>query len=119
MANNICYHTRLHDAQHTKVTGGSFGGSIDMETVNRLVKAHFTVQYTNSGRAVFVDKNGRPVSLYITVNPESTEVGKQAWEGQRAQRLEKQRQEEAKEKELKDILDFMTTEQALAILKGE
>lgn len=118
MRNSIGYHTRKHDSNHTKVTGGSFGGSVDMDTVNRLVKAHFTVQYTNSGRAVFVDREGLVVSLYITIDPETTEVGKLAWEAQRANRLEKQRQEEAKEQELKNILDSMTTDQILSILKG-
>ena len=75
---NIGYHTRLHLNNSVKVVGGSFGGSLDIETANRLVNAHFTVIVKPSGRPVFVDREGREVSLYISVDPEATEKGKEA-----------------------------------------
>lgn len=78
MSKKIGYHTRLENANSCKVTGGSFGGAIDQETVERLVNVHFSVRIKPSGRAVFVDKQDREVSLYITVDPLSTEKGKQA-----------------------------------------
>lgn len=78
MNKNIGYHTRLDNANSCKVTGGSFGGAVDQETVERLVNHHFSVRIKPSGRAVFVDKQDREVSLYITVDPLSTEKGKQA-----------------------------------------
>ena len=35
---NIGYHTRLYKDNNVKVTGGAFGGAIDRDTVERLVK---------------------------------------------------------------------------------
>ena len=55
MANNIGWHTRLYSDNKVKVSGGSFGGNIDQETVERLVKAWFTVNIKPSGAGVFVD----------------------------------------------------------------
>lgn len=75
---NIGYHTRLHLNNTIKVCGGSFGGTLDIETANRLVNAHFSVTVKNSGRPVFVDREGREVALYISVDPETTDKGKVA-----------------------------------------
>lgn len=76
--NSIGYHTRLHSNNSVKVVGGSFGGSIDADTVARIVKSHFTVVVKNSGTCVFVDKQGREVSLYLSVDARETEAGKAA-----------------------------------------
>jgi len=75
---NICYHTRLDSRNSVKVVGGTFAGSFDWPTVERLVKSQFTVKIKASGRAVFVDKGGREISLYVSVDPELTEAGKLA-----------------------------------------
>ena len=75
---NIGYHTRLISDNTVKVVGGSFGGRFDIETANRLVKSHFSVAVKQSGRAVFVDKRGREVSLYFTVDAGETDAGKKA-----------------------------------------
>lgn len=85
---NIGYHTRRISDNSMKVVGGSFGGSLDMETANRLVKSHFSVAVKPSGHAVFVDREGREVSLYFTVDAAQTDAGKQAlaeWRKLRAQ----------------------------------
>jgi hypothetical protein len=79
MRKSICYTTRSDSNNSTKIVGGSFGGSIDQETVERLVNSQFSVMIKPSGRAVFVDDKGREVSLQITIDPMSTEKGKQAF----------------------------------------
>lgn len=85
MSKNIGYHTRLDSNNTVKVTGGSFGGSTDQETIERLVNAHFSVRIKPSGRAVFVDNQDREVTLYITVDPMSTEKGKKVAKEHRAE----------------------------------
>jgi hypothetical protein len=78
MSKNIGYHTRLISNNATKVCGGSFGGEVSADTVARLVKSHFDVAVKPSGAVVFVDKSGREVSLYLTVDPMTTDIGKVA-----------------------------------------
>jgi hypothetical protein len=58
--------------------GGSFGGQLDAGTVERLVNAHFAVTVKPSGRACFVDRQGREVSLYVSVDAWETPPGKKA-----------------------------------------
>ena len=69
---NIGYHTRLINNNASKVCGGSFGGALDLETANRLVNTHFNVIVKTSGTPVFVDREGREVSLYMSVDPSLT-----------------------------------------------
>ena len=90
---NIGYHTRLLIDQ-TKVCGGSFGGSLDLETANRLVNRFFNVIVKPSGHPVFVDREGREVRLYFSVDPDMTTKGEAAV---KAWRVEKNRQEEEDE----------------------
>ena len=90
MSENIGYHTRSVTTGD-KIVGGSFGGRIDQETVERLTRL-FTVTVTQSGTPVFVDAGGRPVRLYLTVDPGKTEKGKVAvrqWQEQREAELAK------------------------------
>ena len=72
---NIGYHTRLFSDNRVKISGGSFGGELSMETANRLVRAFHTVVIKPSGRAVFVDREGREVWLYISVDADKTDAG--------------------------------------------
>lgn len=116
MKRNIGYHTRLALNNSVKVAGGSFGGAFDMETVNRLVRAHFTVAVKPSGRPVFVDRNGRAVSLYFTVDPETTEVGKEAIAADRAKRAKDSEAEAVKREEIERLLDNMSPDEALELL---
>lgn len=121
-ARNIGYHTRLDADTAVKIVGGTFGGSIDQETVERLVKSHFTVQVLNSGRCVFVDKEQRRVRLYLNVNPESTVSGKaalKAWTRARAAEMERAEAEEEQQKaELEEALSGLSHEEALRRLKN-
>lgn len=112
---NIGYHTRLYSDNAVKVVGGSFGGSIDMETVNRIAKSHFTVVVKNSATAVFVDKSGREVRLYLSVDVADTEIGKVAikeWREARAkQDAENEAQIEREEQEIEDIMSNLSHEE--------
>ena len=100
---NIGYHTRLYRDPATKVVGGSFGGSLDIDTANRLVKAHFTVVVKPSGMPVFVDREGREVFLYFSVDARETELGKKVlaeWRKERAAQEEIRQAQEALEAEV-------------------
>lgn len=114
---NIGYHTRLIGNNSVKVCGGSFGGQVDQETVERLVNAHFSVTIKPSGRAVFVDREGREVALYLSVDPDTTTKGKEALKQYRI----KQQEQAAKDKELaeevEDLLSSMSYEEILKKLK--
>ena len=98
MGSNIGYHTRLWSDNTVKATGGSFGGSIDMETVNRLMRL-FEVVVKPSGTPVFVDRQGREVTLYLTVDAASTEKGKVAMAAWRKEREAQVRREEEQAEE--------------------
>lgn len=117
MSNNIGYHTRLNSNNSIKVCGGSFGGQIDSETVARLVKSHFTVKILNSGTGVFVDREGREVILYISVDPLKTEAGKQALVEHRKVLAAKQKIEDEKEQEIKNLMDSMSSDEILSKLR--
>jgi len=121
-APRVGYHTRLDADQSVKLTGGSFGGALSMETANRLVKSHFMVGITPTGRPVFVDEKGRLVSLYMRVDPAETDAGKAVLAAHRA---EKRRRDErlAEEmerdrEEIDDLMDGMTPAEIIRRLKG-
>lgn len=120
---NIGYHTRLYSDNTVKVIGGSFGGSVDMETVNRIAKSHFTVIVKNSGTAVFVDKSGREVRLYLSVDVADTEMGKIAikeWREARAkQEAENEARIEHEEQEIEDIMANLSHEEIVRRLTGK
>lgn len=118
MRKNIGYHPRLDSDNRVKVVGGSFGGTIDMETVERLVKAHFTVIVKPSGRPVFVDKQGREVSLYISVDPAGTEAGRVALLDYWAERNRLEEAEREERAELMARIEDMDTD-ALRKLLGD
>ena len=119
---NISYHTRLDNNNTIKVVGGSFGGSIDMETVNRLVRSHFTIVVKNSGRPVFVDKQMREVSLYLSVDAGSTEQGTQVlkeWRAARAKQLEEEEdQAERNQEEIDQLTEGLSHEEIVRRLRG-
>ena len=116
MSNNIGYHTRAYNDNTTKLVGGSFGGKVDADTIERLVKSHFTVTVKPSGRAVFVDRSGREVSLYLTVDPSKTVAGREALAEYRRAQEQAQREEDAKRQQAMDAIDSMDTDELLAIL---
>lgn len=117
MSENIGYHTRLQSDNTQKIVGGSFGGRIDLQTVERLVKAHFTVTVKPSGRPVFVDKQGREVSLYFTIDPQATTKGAQAlkdWREQRAREFKAEQEREEKEtNERENAMSNMTHDEIM------
>lgn len=116
MAKSIGYHTRSYNNNSVKIVGGSFGGSIDMETVNRLVKSHFTVKVKPSGRAVFVDNKDREVSLYVSIDPSETDAGKLALTEYRKASAKFEQEEAEKRERIQEILDSMSADKALRLL---
>lgn len=123
MSKNICYHTRAANGEDVgqKIVGGSFGGAIDQETVERITRL-FSVKIRPSGTPVFIDDKGREVNLYFSIDPKNTEKGKNAireynheqsrlWEEEKA-KIEKQ------EDEIKDLLSNLTHEEIIQKLSS-
>lgn len=117
MASDIGYHTRLW-GNGSKVEGGCFGGAFDLATVNRLVKAHFTVTVKPSGHAVFVDRKGREVSLYVRVDPETTDAGRAVLVYYRKVEELTAKKEEEKREHIQDLVDSMDSDEAIKRLTG-
>ena len=119
---NIGYHTRLYSNNASKVVGGSFGGSLDMETVNRLVNSQFSVVVKHSGNLVLVDRDGREVNLYLSVDIASTDKGAQAIKDWRAKRAQEASQEEERcereQEEIKQLLQGLSHEDIVSRLQG-
>ena len=113
MNRSIGYHTRLDSDNTQKVTGGSFGGSIDLETVQRLVNSHFVVALKPSGRVVFVDKQDREVRLYLSVDASMTTQGR-ALVAQHTK--ERQALEDAQQAQIDGLLDSLSPEEIIARL---
>ncbi len=118
MNKSISYHTRPVNNDSVKLVGGIFGGKIDQETVERIVKHHFNVIIKPSGSACFVDKEGREVKLYISVDPLNTIAGKEAKSEYNKKLLASQNLEDEKEKEIENILSSMSNDEILAKLRG-
>ena len=104
---NIGYHTRLYADNTVKVVGGSFGGSVDADTVARLVKSHFTVIVKPSGTCVFVDKAGREVSLYVSVDARETGAGKEALKQHYAEQQKLWEKAQAEEQQASEEIDSL------------
>lgn len=117
MRPNIAYHTRLSNQHSVKLSGGSFGGAFGLETANRLASAMFTARVSPSGAVRFVDGQGREVSLYMTVDPAATDIGKAALaEHHRKSEAERERAR-SKAAQIEALLDGMTADEALARLQ--
>lgn len=113
MHKSICYQTR-NRMNGNIVTGGSFGGEFDLDTVNRLVRYHkYTVVVKPSGSPVFVDRDGREVNIYFFVDPRSTDAGKAALDEHRETQLVAQMREEAKERRVNELIANMSTDELL------
>jgi hypothetical protein len=118
---NIGYHTRLIGDNSVKVVGGSFGGDIDIETVNRLTR-FFTVTVKPSGTPVFVDDKGREVRLYITIDPCRTNKGMEALKEWRVARAKQERADAARHaqqsEEIDALMSGLSHEEVVRRLKG-
>jgi hypothetical protein len=104
---SIGYQTRLDESDSTLVQSGSFGGSIDQSTVDRLVNNNFDVAVRPSGRCVLVDRQGRQVQLYLRVDPSKTVKGKAVYAAWREQECKRLAAETANEEHLREELDTM------------
>ena len=120
---NIGWHTRLYADNTKKITGGSFGGELSLDTVNRLVNYHCPrVVVKASGTPVFVDRNGREVTLYVTVDARETEMGKAAISEWLKDKETKEKlfseQQEQQSREIELLMDQLSHEDIVKRLKG-
>ena len=113
---SISYHTRLDSDHRVKVTGGSRQGTYDQETVECLA-SEFTAVVKPSGRVVFVDSEGREVSLYIRIAPEDTKVGKVTLATHREQQRLKEVEQIAKTRRLQSLLDSADEDTLIELLE--
>ncbi|MCA9911831.1 MAG: hypothetical protein KC496_00715 [Anaerolineae bacterium] len=119
---NIGYHTRRCGTGE-KVSGGSFGGELSMETANRLIKTHhFEVTVKPTGTPVFVDREGREVWLFFTIDARETEKGKAALEQFRAEQWQQaeiaSKLAREQEEEISDLMSNMSHEEIIWRLKS-
>ena len=114
---NIGYHTRSVEDDR-KVVGGSFGGDFSMDTVDRLMQM-FHVVIRPRGTPQIVDREGRQVRLYVSVDAGKTEKGKAAlveWRAKRAAEAEREEEEELaeqREAELEEAMRGLSHEEIL------
>lgn len=113
---SIGWITRDSNNDNVRLGGGSFGGSIDMETVERLIKAHFTLQMRPSGSPTFVDREGRHVRLYLSIDPRMTDEGQRLIE---RDAIERRSAASAMEDRLSDLLEGLSIEEAIKRLEGK
>jgi hypothetical protein len=118
---NIAYHTRS-TVDDSKIVGGSFGGDFSLDTVERLAKSHFKVVVKPSGTPVFVDKHGREVRVYFSVDPRDTAMGKAAIAEHNKEMARLASIQEEKEKEQDDqietLMDTLSKEEIIRRLSG-
>ena len=85
------------------------------------MKSHFTVTVKPSGHAVFVDREGREVSLYLSVDAELTTKGmeaKKAWLTEKRLKEEaEERLEELQQEELDSLMSGLSHEEIIRRLK--
>jgi hypothetical protein len=110
------YYTRLHSNENIWFEGGPLG-DIDSATIDRLVEARFTVGISSTGQAVFVDRTGKDVALWITVAPEKTSQGKEAMELWRANKERREAEAARQREEITRTLNALTPDEALRRLK--
>lgn len=118
MIRNIGYHTRLVENSTIKCASGSFGGTLDLDTANRLVKSRFKVVIKPSGRPVFVDREGREAYLYFSIAPQYTEAGKAALSQHRVELAKQEEINKEKYLEVEKLLDDLSIDEVLARLRG-
>lgn len=120
---NITYHVRAEEGQ-ALLKSGSFGGDMSPETVQRMANAHgLTVSIKPSGRAVFVDREGRAVSLYFRADPMATTQGRDAYlayaQALQAARAAEMKKEAALLDALADLTARIGADAALALIGGK
>ena len=120
MYETIGYRTRLVSSD-MKVCGGSFNGRIDQDTVERLTSM-FDVVVPALGTARFVDREGRQVRLYISVDPEKTEKGRKALAEYRLERDAAVRRgeelREAQQEQIKNLMAGLSHEEIVRRLQA-
>jgi hypothetical protein len=112
----IVYHTR--NTQGGKIQGGTFGGTFDQETIERLVTSWFTVRELPSGSLCFVDQAGRDVSLYIQIPADGCKAGRILLEAQAKRRAEAEAAEEKLRVEAQNLVDELGPGEAIRRLRG-
>lgn len=99
-----------------KLSGGSFSGELNQDTVDRLVAGRLSVVVSQSGDPFFINNKGRRVSLYIGISPAETTAGRLALADYRDKEEARVKAERQRERDLQALLDGMSTDEAIALL---
>lgn len=118
MKNSIGYQLREYGNDSNKLVGGSFGGSIDLETIDRLVGAHLDVITLPSGNLCFADKQGRKVTLKINVDPIFTAKGKAEQAANDAKLAQAYAKAEELEQKANDLMRGLSWEEIIRKLEA-
>jgi hypothetical protein len=110
-----CYHYRNQSGD--KIVGGSLPNGIDLNAAADRLIAGLDVVVMSSGRLSFADK-GRPVWVYLSVDPTDTDKGKAALRAHRAQLDKDAAAAAAMRDDLDDLVDRLGIDVVLGKLKG-
>lgn len=83
----ICY--SVLSPTGSKLIGGTFDGDLKPDTIQKLVTfLGLKAKIQPSTAITFIDKKERNVSLYVHVDPSSTDEGKHAWDSYHANKCQ-------------------------------
>lgn len=118
MKKSIGYQLREYGNDNNKLVGGSFGGGIDLETIDRLVNAHLDVITLPSGNLCFVDKQGRKVTLKINVDPIFTAKGKAVQTANAAELMQSCAKAQDLQQKVDDLMQGLSWEEIIRKLEA-
>lgn len=120
----FCYHTRLSNNNTVKLQGGMLHAS-GIEDAYERVAAMYTIQVSKtsiSGTPEFIDKEGRKISIYLSVHAEHTDTHKEEITRQRKIIAEERDRIDAEnnalESKLASLLDNLSTVKAIELLEN-
>lgn len=107
-------HTRGQNGE--KYSGGTWYCDGDLNQAADQLTASHDIIVTNSGRVSFVDKNGRMISIYLTIDPAETEKGKRVL---KEHNEKKRREEKERQEKLNQLVASVGIDRAIEILGGD
>lgn len=103
--------TTGHAARSGNVVNG-----LSFDDAAALLAAEYAVAVLPSGSLTFALQNGTPVSLYLRIDPNQTEKGRDALRAHSKARAETQARDDAKRAELLALVDSIGVDAALSKL---
>lgn len=102
----IYYHTRL-DGTDTKLVGGAREGTL------QNILEDFTVEFTPTGRATFVDSKNRKVNLYTKVDPSEHQGYTKACTDYQKKQRDMEEEISERQKKIEKLLNALSDEEII------